>query len=353
MRTGNIRAAYITYPPAIIKDTATGKLSGTFYETLEQIARNCELELEWTDDGVRGIIHKYTKEAGVRSLEREISKICRKIAKDYLTRRVTEEGEADSTADGAVAKPRYVIDPETVKQHLGVEKHRKQRREDVNEIGLANGLAVTMHGGDLLATEVMVVPGKGKLILTGSLGDVMQESAQAAMSYVRSRAESLALDPNFQAKVDCHVHFPEGAIPKDGPSAGITMATALASALLRVPVRQDIAMTVEITLRGRVLPIGGLKEKILAAHRADIFEVVIPEENTKDLKEIPERVMKMMTIHPVEHIDQVLKLAIAHKDPASFMAGPSRTVDWRKALQPKDGADSTAEAQIERVTPTP
>jgi ATP-dependent Lon protease len=247
-----------------------------------------------------------------------------------------------------------VVDPEAVKAYLGVEKFRKQKREDANEIGLANGLAVTMHGGDLLATEVMVVPGKGKLILTGSLGDVMQESAQAAMSYVRSRAESLQLDPNFQSKVDVHVHFPEGAIPKDGPSAGITMATALASALLRVPVRQGVAMTGEITLRGRVLPIGGLKEKILAAHRAEIFEVIIPEENEKDLKDIPERVMKMMQIHPVKHIDEVLKLAIAHKDPDKFMVAPSGTVDWRKAIQGKDDeSDSTAEATIERLEPVP
>ncbi|RMH36541.1 MAG: endopeptidase La [Deltaproteobacteria bacterium] len=303
-----------------------------------------DLDVEWTEEGLREIIHKYTKEAGVRNLEREISKICRKIAKDYL--RTKDAGDKDKTARPA----RYVVDPERVREYLGVEKYRKQRREMANEIGLANGLAVTMHGGDLLATEVSVVPGKGKLILTGSLGDVMQESAQAAMSYVRSRAESLDLDPNFQSKIDVHVHFPEGAIPKDGPSAGITMATALVSALLRVPVRQDIAMTGEITLRGRVLPIGGLKEKILAAHRAEIYEVIIPEENEKDLKEIPERVMNVMTIHRVSHMDEVLKLAIAHKDPDSFMVAPSNTVDWRKVVAKTDETgDSTAGATIERV----
>jgi ATP-dependent Lon protease len=320
-----------------------------------------DVPVEFTDDGIREIIHKYTREAGVRNLEREISKICRKIAKDYLTHR-SEAERAAASGDGgkdkagkAAAKPEpvtYVVDPERVKDYLGVEKHRKQRREDANEIGLANGLAVTMHGGDLLATEVMVVPGKGKLILTGSLGDVMQESAQAALSYVRSRAESLQLDPNFQSKIDAHVHFPEGAIPKDGPSAGITMATALASALLRIPVRQDLAMTGEITLRGRVLPIGGLKEKILAAHRAEIYEVIIPEDNQKDLKDIPERVMKMMKVHPVSHMDQVLKLAIAHKDPDKFMAAPTAVVDWRKVTGREDAQDATIEGSIERVVPT-
>jgi ATP-dependent Lon protease len=307
-----------------------------------------EIEIEWTEDGIREIIHKYTREAGVRSLEREISKICRKIAKDYLKSR---DAGVDTTDDAATAVS-YVIDAEKVKEYLGIEKHRKQKREDVDDIGLANGLAVTMHGGDLLATEVMVVPGKGKLILTGSLGDVMQESAQAAMSYVRSRAESLQLDPNFSSRIDAHVHFPEGAIPKDGPSAGITMATALASALLRVPVRQDIAMTGEITLRGRVLPIGGLKEKILAAHRAEIYEVIIPEDNEKDLMDIPERVMNVMKIHPVHHMDQVLKLAIAHADPDKFMVAPSATVDWRKAVgKREDESDSTSETPIERLPP--
>ena len=305
-----------------------------------------DVPIEWTDDGLREIIHKYTKEAGVRNLEREISKICRKIAKDFLKTRAEDEGKE------APSEPKkYTIDPDQVKAYLGIEKHRKQKREDRNDIGLANGLAVTMYGGELLATEVMVVPGRGKLILTGSLGDVMQESAQAAMSYVRSRAESLDLDASFSSKIDVHVHFPEGAIPKDGPSAGITMASALVSALLRVPVRQDIAMTGEITLRGRVLPIGGLKEKILAAHRADIFEVIIPEENEKDLEDIPERVMKVMKVHPVRNVDEVLKLAIAHKDPDKFMVAPSATVDWRKVVSKDDEPDSTAEAPIERLPP--
>ncbi len=201
-----------------------------------------------------------------------------------------------------------------------------------------------MVGVDLLPAEVTIVPGKGKLTLTGKLGEVMQESAQAAMTYIRSRSESLGLTRDFHSKVDIHVHFPEGAIPKDGPSAGITMASAITSALLRIPMRQDIAMTGEITLPGRVLPIGGLKEKILAAHRAEIFEVIIPEENEKDLKDIPKRVLKMMTIHPVGNMDQVLKLALAHEHPEAFLPQPTSVIDWRltppgEAL-PGDGTPS-------------
>jgi ATP-dependent Lon protease len=274
------------------------------------------VSLSFTDEGIRAIVHNYTKEAGVRNLEREIANIIRKIAKDWLA----SDREADK---------KYIITPKQLSKYLGVPKYRRTKKEDENEIGLANGLAVTMHGGDLLPAEVTIVPGKGKLTLTGKLGEVMQESAQAAMSYIRSRSESLGLVRNFQTKVDIHVHFPEGAIPKDGPSAGITMATAIVSVLLRIPVRQDIAMTGEITLRGRVLPIGGLKEKILAAHRAEIFEVIIPEENEKDLKDIPKRVMKQMTVHAVRHMDEVLKHALAHEKPGEFLVDPSEIIDWR------------------------
>ena len=207
--------------------------------------------------------------------------MCRKIAKEWLA-----SGRAATSVRGHA--------PSVLPQWLGVEKYRETRREKEDEIGLANGLAVTMFGGDLLTAEVTIVPGKGKLTLTGKLGEVMQESAQAAMSYLRSRAGTFGLSNDFQNKVDVHVHFPEGAIPKDGPSAGITMATAMAAALLRIPVRQTIAMTGEVTLRGRVLPIGGLKEKILAAHRAGVTTVLVPEDNRKDLKDVPEAVLEQL-----------------------------------------------------------
>jgi ATP-dependent Lon protease len=286
------------------------------------IPKQCEsngvkdLKVTWSDDALTMIIHRYTKEAGVRNLEREIATVCRKIAKEWLS-------------SGRKADASYAVTGETLPSYLGVEKYRENRRELADEIGLCNGLAVTMFGGDLLPTEVTVVPGKGKLTLTGKLGDVMQESAQAAMSYIRSRSESFGLARDFQTKTDIHVHFPEGAIPKDGPSAGITMATAVASALMRVPVRQNIAMTGEVTLRGRVLAIGGLKEKILAAHRAGVTTVIIPEENKKDLKDIPDSVLGALTIVPVKHMDEVLRVALAVANPDEFLREPSMVVDWR------------------------
>jgi ATP-dependent Lon protease len=267
-----------------------------------------DVEVDIPSEAVRTIVHHYTKEAGVRSLERELMTVCRKIAKD-----VVKNGKGGT----------YKVTPKGLTKFLGPHKYRYSKKEEADDIGLTHGLAVTMHGGDLLATEVSALPGKGKLVLTGKLGDVMQESAQAAMSYVRSRAESLGLEREFYQKVDIHVHFPEGAIPKDGPSAGITMATSLVSALLRVPVRRDVAMTGEITLRGRVLPIGGLKEKILAAHRSDIFTVIIPRENKKDLRDIPKKVLKVMNIQPVEHMDEVLRIALAHPTPEKFIPGPT------------------------------
>ena len=287
------------------------------------------LAIDWDDEALLSIVHRYTKEAGVRNLEREIATISRKVAKDWL-------------AKGKQPDAKYKITPASLPEYLGVERFRENKREHLDEIGLANGLAVTIFGGDLLPTEVTVVPGKGKLTLTGKLGEVMQESAQAAMSYIRSRAESLGLARDFQTKVDIHVHFPEGAIPKDGPSAGITMATAMVSALLRVPVRQNIAMTGEITLRGRVLPIGGLKEKILAAHRAGATTVVIPEENSKDLKDIPEKVIEQMAIVPVKHMDEVLRTALVVANPEQFLAEPSHVVDWRvvEAAVPADPSDA-------------
>ncbi len=289
---------------------------------------NQEMDLGFSDECIRAVIHNYTREAGVRNLEREIGTMCRKVAKDWLQ-------------NGKTEGKKYKLSPKDLAKYLGIAKYRKTSKEDKNEIGLANGLAVTMHGGDLLPAEVTIVPGKGKLTLTGKLGEVMQESAKAAMTYIRSRAESLGLVNDFNTKVDIHVHFPEGAIPKDGPSAGIVMVTAITSSLLRVPVRQDVAMTGEITLRGRVLPIGGLKEKILAAHRADVFTVIIPKENEKDLKDIPKRILKAMTIHAVEAVDEVLKPALAHEKPGEFLVKPSEAVDWRSAIQRDDSDDAT------------
>jgi ATP-dependent Lon protease len=291
-----------------------------------------ELAVEFSDEALSIIVHRYTREAGVRNLEREIATCCRKIAKHWLSA-------------GKPSVTDYSVTAETVGTWLGVEKYRESRREALDEIGLANGLAVTMVGGDLLPAEVTVVPGKGKLTLTGKLGDVMKESAEAAITYLRSRATSLGLANDFQNKVDIHVHFPEGAIPKDGPSAGITMATAIASALLRIPVRQNLAMTGEVTLRGRVLPIGGLKEKILAAHRAGISIVLIPDENQKDLKDVPEAVTAAIIIHPVKHMDEVLRYALAVTNPEEFLREPSNTVDWRlvaavEPLAPVDPRDA-------------
>src|SRR5215831_13761089 len=254
-----------------------------------------EKQIQFGEDAIREIIRSYTREAGVRNLEREIGNVCRKVA-----RKVVKEGQGYNIA----------LTAENIHDFLGVTKFRDTLAHEKNEVGLVTGLAWTEVGGSILTTEVAIVDGKGKLTLTGKLGDVMQESAQAAMSYVRSRANRLGLPRDFYRNVDIHLHVPEGAIPKDGPSAGITIATAIASALSRIPVRRDIAMTGEITLRGKVLPIGGLKEKLLAALRAGIAEAVIPKENEKDLPEVPENIRGQMKIHLVENMDQVLKVAL-------------------------------------------
>jgi ATP-dependent Lon protease len=226
---------------------------------------------------------------------------------------------------GAARKTR--VGPAAVKRYLGVPRYRFGRAEERDQVGLCTGLAYTEVGGELLQTEISVTPGKGKLLVTGRLGEVMQESANAAMSYVRSRAKQLGLSRDFYSKVDIHIHVPEGATPKDGPSAGITIATAIASALTRVPIRADVAMTGEITLRGRVLPIGGLKEKMIAAHRGGIRTVIIPRENEKDLKEIPAQVTRQMRIVMVDHMDEVLATALALDDPASFLRTGDHTID--------------------------
>ena len=258
----------------------------------------------FTDNAILGVIRHYTKEAGVRNLEREIAAICRKVAVEVVKK--------DRNAH-------IQVGTKSLHKYLGAIKFRYGKVEGEQKIGVATGLAWTEMGGEILATEVTVMPGKGQLLITGKLGDVMQESAQAAMSYVRSRAVDLGLEKDFYQKVDVHIHVPEGAIPKDGPSAGITMATSLVSALIKVPVYNDLAMTGEITLRGAVLPIGGLKEKVLAAHRAGIKRVLIPAENEKDIEEIPATVLKTVELVLVAHMDDVLKKALVIGDPDNFL----------------------------------
>jgi ATP-dependent Lon protease len=254
--------------------------------------------LTFTDEAIVGIIRGYTREAGVRNLERELANICRKVA-----RKVVKEGQG----------LQLTVGPDNLQEYLGVIKFRDTKAEEKNEIGLATGLAWTEVGGQILNIEATIMPGKGKLLLTGKLGDVMQESGQAAMSYVRSRAARLGLGSDFYRHVDIHIHVPEGSIPKDGPSAGITLATAVVSALTRIPVKRDIAMTGEITLRGKVLPIGGVKEKLLAAHRAGNQTVVLPRDNEKDLAEIPANIQEELAICFVETMDEVLDLALERK----------------------------------------
>jgi len=252
-------------------------------------------ELEITDSAVIGMIRYYTREAGVRSLEREVSKVCRKAVKDILLTK---------------SKDKVVVNQDNLKDYLGVQRFDYGKADKDNQIGQVTGLAWTQVGGDLLTIETTAVPGKGKMTSTGSLGDVMQESIQAAMTVVRSRAEKLRINDDFYEKRDIHVHVPEGATPKDGPSAGIAMCTALVSTLTGNPVKCEVAMTGEITLRGEVLAIGGLKEKLLAAHRGGIKTVVIPKDNERDLEEIPDNVKKDLSIHPVKWIDEVLDIAL-------------------------------------------
>ncbi|MCB0308104.1 MAG: endopeptidase La [Bdellovibrionales bacterium] len=265
-------------------------------------------QINFSENGLKMIIRRYTKEAGVRSLEREISSICRQVAKE-----VVKEGQ----------QHRVHVNSSLIPKFLGIPKFRFGVAHEQDTIGLTTGLAWTELGGDLLAIEVGIMPGKGKLTMTGKLGDVMQESAQAAMSYIRSHAKTFGLTDDFNQKIDVHIHVPEGGIPKDGPSAGVTMATSLASALLKIPVRSDVAMTGEITIRGRVLPIGGLKEKIMAAHRGNIKTVIIPKENEKDLNEIPQTILKDMKIVSVEHADEVLRLALVLEKPEEFLKNPT------------------------------
>jgi len=282
--------------------------------------------IPFTDKALLEIIRCYTKEAGVRNLEREIATVCRKVAREVVKK--GKESQIKITAN-------------VLGKYLGVPKYRFGVKEGESRVGLTNGLAWTEMGGELLITEATVMPGKGKLIITGKLGDVMQESVQAAMSYVRSRAKELNLDPNFYHNYDIHVHIPEGAIPKDGPSAGITIATSIASALTRRPVKLDVAMTGEITLRGRILPIGGLKEKVLAAHRGDVENVLIPKENEKDIREIPSKVLKKVKLILVEHMDEVLNRALLpNPTPVALEGKPANGVG-QGAHVPEDYAEES------------
>ena len=272
-------------------------------------------ELSVSEEALRDIVRYYTRESGVRSLEREISKICRKVVKELTLSQVKKAKAKASPAKIGKAKTkadagRIKVDSTNLEHYLGVRRFDFGRKELQNEVGLVTGLAWTQVGGELLSIEASVVPGKGRLVNTGQLGDVMKESIQAALSVVRARVDQLGIDPEFHQKLDVHIHVPEGATPKDGPSAGVAMCTALVSVLTKVPVRSEVAMTGEITLRGRVLPIGGLKEKLLAAHRGGITTVIIPEDNKKDLADMPANITSSLEIHPVRWIDEVLDIAL-------------------------------------------
>jgi len=297
----------LNIPPALLDRVEVIRLSGytedekvniaVRYLVPKQTANNglAERELAVTEKTIRDIIRYYTREAGVRNLEREIAKICRKVVKEIL---LTDR------------KERVLVTPKNLEKYLGVKRFRYGMADERDQVGQVTGLAWTEVGGELLRIEAVVVPGKGRQTQTGQLGDVMKESIQAAVTVVRSRAQLLGVDPDFYQQYDVHIHVPEGATPKDGPSAGVSMCTALVSALTKIPVRADVAMTGEITLRGEVLPIGGLKEKLLAAHRGGIRVVIVPQENERDLPDIPKNIKQDLDIRPVRWIDQVLEIAL-------------------------------------------
>ena len=303
----------LNIPPALLDRMEIIRLSGYTEDEKIHIAENHLLpktmenhglksdELVVSDSALRDIVRYYTREAGVRSLDREVSKICRKVVKELVS---------------GGKERKITVNARNLDKYLGVRRYSFGIAEKKNQIGQVNGLAWTEVGGELLSIEAATMVGKGKMTTTGKLGEVMQESVQAAMSVVRARSQRLGIHPDFYQKNDIHIHLPEGATPKDGPSAGIGLCTAMVSVLTGIPVRADVAMTGEITLRGEVLPIGGLKEKLLAAHRGGIKTVLIPEENVKDLKEIPDNVKNKLDIHPVKWIDQVLELALERKPEA-------------------------------------
>jgi ATP-dependent Lon protease len=278
-----------------------------------------------SEGAVRRIIREYTREAGVRNLERSISAICRKVAREVVKDR----------------QKHIRLTRKNLQKYLGIPRYRYGSAEKEDEIGVATGLAWTESGGDLLSIEITLMKGKGKMTLTGQLGDVMQESAKAAMSYIRSRAESLGLDESFYEDLDIHIHVPEGAIPKDGPSAGIAMATALASALTRTPIRKDVTMTGEITLRGRVLPVGGVKEKMLAAHRAGIKYMLMPAENRRDLSDIPQNVRRKIEVKLVEHMDEVLEMALAKPAESTKTTRKGKKIRENDLNLPADNQESS------------
>ncbi|MGH8666883.1 MAG: endopeptidase La [Burkholderiales bacterium] len=325
----------LNIPPALLDRMEVIRLSGYTEDEKVNIAQRYllpkqmknhglkEAELTVSESAIRDIVRYYTREAGVRAMEREISKICRKVVKSLLLKQ--ERGD------------KVTITSRNLEKQLGVRRYTYGQAEKNNQIGQVTGLAWTEVGGELLTIETVVMPGKGKTITTGKLGEVMQESVQAALSVVRNRSRKLGIEPDFYQKNDIHIHLPEGATPKDGPSAGTGICTALVSVFTGIPVRADVAMTGEITLRGEVLPIGGLKEKLLAAHRGGIKTVLIPEENTKDLAEIPDNIKNRLDIHPVRWIDQVLELAL-ERVPATIAENESKDVAPIPAASDQDNA---------------
>lgn len=294
-----------------------------------------EVPLSISESAIRTIVHHYTRESGVRSLDRELASVCRKVA-----RQVVKDGKDKPVEVGAKQIPKF----------LGVPKYRLSKKEEVDEVGLVKGLAVTSVGGEILEAEAVVVPGKGKVIITGRLEKGMEESGQAAMSYVRSRLKQFRLSEDHCQSVDIHVHFPD-FVKKDGPSAGVTMVTAIVSALLRVPVSREVAMTGEITLRGRVMPIGGVKEKLLAAHRAGLATIILPKENRKDLRDVPRRVLKLLRIVLVDHVDEVLREALKLDDPDSYFGPPRTSIEFRDGEAfVREGVDLARRAVDEEPT---
>ncbi|MEP7354028.1 MAG: endopeptidase La, partial [Acidobacteriota bacterium] len=343
-----------TIPPALQDRMEVIRLSGyTEVEKLEIAKRFLapkqlkgtgltDKEIEFTDEGLKELVQHYTREAGVRNLEREVGNVCRKIARKVVDGHIPDTEDSEKVAVKAKSKkkkvvveesseaelvpfkttaPKVVITAAKVNELLGPQKYREQAAEKKNEIGATVGLAWTEVGGSILTTEAEIMEGRGKLTATGKLGDVMQESAQAALTYLRARAHHLGLPRDFYRHLDIHLHVPEGAIPKDGPSAGITIATSIASALTSIPVRADIAMTGEITVRGRVLPIGGLKEKLLAAYRHGIREVILPKDNERDMPDIPETLRQEMKMNFVTSMDEVLKLALEREIETTALPG--------------------------------